>query len=333
MCVAPTLGMTTDDGTGEGADPLAPDDAFAVLGDETRVAILRVLGEADGPLGFSDLRERVGMRDSGGFNYHLDRLVGHFVERDDDGYRLRRAGERVIEAVLSGAVTASPVREPTRVDWTCHYCGAPVGVSYREERLRVFCTECPGVYGRGSGPDDYGLHGTLYLPPAGVEGRDATQLLRAASVWGGLATMAAVGGVCPRCSAALSESVEVCEDHERAGGGDGTDGACCDACGGRYAAGIRFSCTNCIYERSGAFGVRLLANADLRSFLTARGVDPVTHASHSTVGAAMDYDEEVVSTDPFEARFTFRADGDALTLTVGDDRSVTDVSRGGTADG
>jgi len=42
----------------------------------------------------------------------------------------------------------------------------------------------------------------------------------------------------------------------------------------------------------------------------------------------MDYEETVVSREPFEARFTFTVDGDAITLTVGDDLSVVDVSEG-----
>jgi hypothetical protein len=37
--------------------------------------------------------------------------------------------------------------------------------------------------------------------------------------------------------------------------------------------------------------------------------------------------ETVLSVDPFEAQFTFAADGDAITLTIGDDLSVTDVTR------
>jgi hypothetical protein len=41
----------------------------------------------------------------------------------------------------------------------------------------------------------------------------------------------------------------------------------------------------------------------------------------------MDYEEEVYSREPFEARFTFSADGDTLSLTVGDDLQVVDVSR------
>ena len=41
----------------------------------------------------------------------------------------------------------------------------------------------------------------------------------------------------------------------------------------------------------------------------------------------MNYDEEVRSVDPFEARFTFTAGDEALTLTVDDDLSVVDAIR------
>lgn len=91
-----------------GDTTLTPDDAFAVLGNETRLEILRSLSDADGPVSFSDLREHVGMRDSGQFNYHLDKLVGHFVTQADDGYALRQAGDRVIEAILSGRSPMPP---------------------------------------------------------------------------------------------------------------------------------------------------------------------------------------------------------------------------------
>jgi hypothetical protein len=310
---------------GDGTPGLAPDDAFAVLGDERRMGILRALADAGEPLSFSDLRERVGIGDSGRFNYHLDRLVGHFVRRGEAGYELRRAGERVVEAVLSGAVTEAPELGPATVDIPCQYCGAPVGVRYREEEVTLFCTGCPGVYGEQVGPEDHGLLGTLFLPPAGVEGRSPPELLRAAYTWGGLATMSAVSGVCPRCSATVEASVDVCEDHDR------VDGAC-EACGGRYAVGVRFRCTNCIYDRAGAFGAALLANVDLLRFLTAHGINPVDRSSRSAVGVVMDYEEEVVSAEPFEARFTFAMDGDAITLTVDDDLSVVEAT-GDTVEG
>lgn len=45
-----------------GNTTLAPDEAFAVLGNETRIRILQVLGETDGPLPFTELQDLVGIR-------------------------------------------------------------------------------------------------------------------------------------------------------------------------------------------------------------------------------------------------------------------------------
>lgn len=75
--------MPTDAETGR-ATALPPDDAFDVLGNETRLGILRVLGEADGPLSFSALFDRVDYDTSGNFSYHLKRLEGHFIRETDD---------------------------------------------------------------------------------------------------------------------------------------------------------------------------------------------------------------------------------------------------------
>jgi hypothetical protein len=35
--------------------------------------------------------------------------VGHYVEKTDEGYERRRPGERVVEALPSGAVIETPV--------------------------------------------------------------------------------------------------------------------------------------------------------------------------------------------------------------------------------
>ncbi|WP_135826007.1 winged helix-turn-helix domain-containing protein [Halorussus ruber] len=73
-------------------------DALEVLGNEIRVSILRELAEADGPLSFTELRERSGVRDTGKFNYHLKKLCSYFVREAEGGYELGHAGSRVIAA-------------------------------------------------------------------------------------------------------------------------------------------------------------------------------------------------------------------------------------------
>lgn len=87
-----------------GNGDLDPVEAFDALADETRLAILRALADRrqEAPerptLSFSELRERVGVRDSGLFNYHLSKLVGRFVRERPEGYELGHAGRRVIRA-------------------------------------------------------------------------------------------------------------------------------------------------------------------------------------------------------------------------------------------
>ncbi|MFC6736862.1 DUF7347 domain-containing protein [Halolamina salina] len=104
-----------------------PTDALAVLGDETRIAILRALAAADEPLSFSELRRRADVRDPGRFNYHLSKLREYFVREVDGGYALREAGSRVVAAA---GVAGTSAAEPDLVDdspdsepSTCPVCG------------------------------------------------------------------------------------------------------------------------------------------------------------------------------------------------------------------
>ncbi|UIO99967.1 helix-turn-helix domain-containing protein [Halobaculum sp. CBA1158] len=111
-------GTGNDDGdeTSRGSGGTARDaaDDLSALASEHRVAILRELAAADAPLTFSELRERVGMRDTGRFNYHLGELRGRFVRERDGGYVLGHAGERVVLAAADldpdGAATLAEGR-------------------------------------------------------------------------------------------------------------------------------------------------------------------------------------------------------------------------------
>ena len=318
--------MTTNTGSPE-SQILSPDEAFSVLGNETRMDILHQLGKSKGPVSFTDLRDDVGLRQGGQFNYHLDKLTDHFVAKTDAGYELTQRGRRVVEAILSGAVTEDPVLERERIRQACYHCGAPVEIDYQHERVGVYCSECDGNYGRPESRSDIatgdgsGLLGYLRLPPAGVQGRSPDEILAAAFTWGDLQFMARGSGVCPRCSAPLEESVEICSDHE-------VDGGICKTCDNRYAIQHHAQCPNCIYDSTGLFMLSLLANTELLDFFTSHGLNPVSASSELDVYAVTgDYDEELLSLDPFEACITFTIGDDAITLTVGDDLSVVETER------
>jgi DNA-binding transcriptional ArsR family regulator len=109
-----------------GAD-LPPEEAFALLANETRMEVLRVLGAAaergDGTarapaaVQFSDLFAAVGIDDTGNFSYHLEKLEGHFVEVTEGGYVLTEEGATLLELVreLEGAAFGEHLQREARM--------------------------------------------------------------------------------------------------------------------------------------------------------------------------------------------------------------------------
>lgn len=304
---------------------LSPDDAFAVLGNETRMKILRSLSEADGPVAFSELRDRVGIQDSGQFNYHLGELDGHFVHKTERGYKLRQPGRRVIEAVLSGAVTQTDVIEPTRLDSPCPYCGADIEVSYREEAVLVRCTACIGSFGgreTASAAFDSLPSGTLtmyQLPPAGVQNRSSAEQLNTSLANTYLELIAFTNGFCPRCTGQVEHLVNVCEDHA-------VDDSICDDCGGRFAVSFNTRCTNCGREKAGTIKHLLLGEPRVRSFFETRGIDTIA-PDWADMEVFYTYEENVLETEPLKARFTFTVGDDKLTVTIDEDLNVSKINR------
>lgn len=165
--------------------------AFAAVADELRVRILRELWDADDPLSFSELRERVGVRDSGRFNYHLGELRGRFVEKTDDddgGYGLRFAGRKLVGSLHSGAYTgAAESVGPQPVDGSCVACGGSLEAVYEDEEGKVDCTDCEVTLIQTG------------VPPAFVDGREDDL---AAAVDGYVRTTlrSFLDGFCPHCS-------------------------------------------------------------------------------------------------------------------------------------
>ena len=314
--------MTTDETATSG---LSPDAAFGLVADETRLEILRTLSETDEPLAFTVLFERSEYDDSSNFSYHLDKLEGHFISRTDEGYALRQTGRRVVEAVIAGTVTDDPVVEREPTDRECPFCSAPIEVSYQQERVEMYCTECPGFFRQEDSGEqfatEFGTLGHIYLPPAGVQGRTPTEMHNAAVVWSNLELLGISVGVCSRCSGTIEHSVRVCEDH------DVSEGVC-DHCDRRYAVLFEAECASCHYSTSGIPNICLLGRTELLSFVTDHGANPLLPETHDVApGALANYEEEILSHDPFEAALSFTIRDETLTLTVDEDVSIVDATR------
>jgi DNA-binding transcriptional ArsR family regulator len=307
-------------------------EAFSVLGHETRLAILLALWEAYEPFAaenavpFAELRKRVGMRDGSQFNYHLSRLVGHYVGKTERGYELRHAGHQLVRAVIAGAGIEDPTLEPTEVDQRCPVCGASTNVLYRDERLFQVCTECDGRLG---GMSHY-RPGTLVstdLDPAGVHGRTPDELLNAGFVRGMRIIQSGIEGVCAVCSGPIERWLNVCTDHPSEG--------MCPTCGRRYDVMVRFRCPVCKAhsEVDPSCSWLVLHHPAVVAFYYDRGI-PVQYESAGTgsfqprfqeIDFGKDVGYELLSADPPRVRVTFRHEGDELALTLDEEANVVDV--------
>lgn len=301
-------------------DTVPPEEAFSVLGNETRVEILRVLGQADEPMTFTSLREAVGLRQGGQFNYHLDKLVGHFVKKGEDGYELRKPGRGIVEAVYSGAVTEDPEIEPTPVDFDCLLCGAQIKISYRAERVELYCSSCAGQYGERvtSRPSSFetsdGNLGGYQVPPAGVSDREPEELLHASSLITHLENVALANGVCPRCGGTVDVDLIVCKDHDRSNGR-------CPECDDRHAVQLDRRCTNCHFQKGGMAINILATRLELRQFVAEQGIDPIVEGYKW----GWDCEETVLSLDPFRGEFTFEVDGASITFRTDENLAIEEV--------
>ena len=316
--------IETMDGN-ETDDRLSPDDAFAVLGNDVRVRILQALGDAAEPLAFSALYDRLPVDDTARFNYHLGELRGHFVRKTDAGYVLDHPGRRVVEAILSGAVTDDPDLDRTTVDEQCPTCEHRLSIQWRDGSVEVFCSTCESRWTKSGGrvgePEvtEPGYLGRLPLPPAGLVDRTAEEVLRAAYTWTNLELLAVGSGICPRCAATVETELDICPDHEGGGG--------CSNCNSRFAALLTASCTNCIYTVGCAAALGILSSPALLGFMLERDLHPLSPRSVRRLDRFLnEYDEEVLSLDPPRVALTFAASGDDLTLHVDGSADVVDGS-------
>jgi len=317
--------MTTD-GELDEQSSLSPEEAFDVLGDETRLQILEALAEADGPLAYSELFDRIDYDDTSNFTYHLEKLVGHFVRKTEEGYAPRLAGRRVVEAIFSGVVTDAPVVERTDVDMSCMYCGSQTEMAYYDEVAMIYCRECEGRIGK-RGPveqwpiSDSDIVGYVSIPPAGVYDRTPTEILDAAGIWTLAGVQSIVRGVCPRCSATIDRSARVCENHD-------TADEFCNRCNHQFGVSVEVQCTNCPFKTRSPYPTHALGTIELMAFMTEHDIDPfVSDAFH-----LRECTEEFLSIDPLRARYTFTAGGASLELTVDEELMVVDMARGQVSD-
>lgn len=274
----------------------APDRAFRLLGDPTRVEILRqVWAESPPPVSFTDLREAVGNPDSGRFNYHLDKLVGAFLSKGESGYTLTQAGREVVRAVLAGSLTENPLLEPESFGAHCLDCGGPLVAKYDEYAI-IECASCGETVMWNE------------FPPAGVADRDVTAFAAAFDRWTQHRFRLALDGICPNCACDVTTTVP------QAHGESNTELA------------SQHRCENCEYEaRVPLFG-HVLQHPAVISFYYEDGVDVTDLAYWELRELTAGYTAEITSTDPWRCAVTIQRDARSLQLTLDEELDVQGVT-------
>lgn len=303
---------------------LAPDEAFAVLGNETRMDILRTLWEMEEPLSFSDLRDAIGARDPGRFHYHLDQLTDHFVKQTDTQYKLQGAGKQVIRAVLAGAITENPTFGPTELESKCPHCGGDAEAWYANERFTARCRECAGLTERAEYPS--GTFMEYSFPPAGIVDRNPDEILAVAHVLYDAKITAMFERVCPECAARVDFEFEICSDHEQ------PERGLCETCENRREVWIRPECQNCRYFLMFPAWFAVATNPSVVAFYDDHGVPwdrvPFSKLTWENAPYVADITEEVLSREPPIVRITIPIEGDELHVNLDHELNITEVQLG-----
>ncbi|WP_440990748.1 ArsR/SmtB family transcription factor [Haloarchaeobius baliensis] len=288
-------------GTVESADVRDVSDAFAVLGDETRVAVLEALVEArrEGPeqraLTFSELRERTGVTDSGRFNYHLGKLRGRFVEETDEGYVLTYAGREVVGAILGGTYDTDVQLEPEPLDDPCPMCDTELVARFDDGDLDVTCE------------NDHTVLRTSVTPGAATD-RSMHELLSLATRRTYARIELLAGGICPECSGRVDREigepdvdVQVEYSYETS----------CERCGA--------------FTRSSA-GAAVLRDQTFIAFCDAHDID-IADRLPWTLPFLTDGETVQTGEDPPRYRVRVEADDERLDLTLDERGVVVDTER------
>jgi len=283
-----------------------PDEAFAALSDETRVAILQALWDAEEhEATFSELREAVGVRDSGQFNYHLGKLTDEFVRGTDDGYELTAAGAQVVGAVEGGSFTMVGSIEPTTLDEPCPACGGERTLRYEDDLLAIECENC-----------DMSAQGTV--PPGALADADTDSVSELATRYFRNVIRTVDGGFCLYCDGPIEATVTTVD--ERAP----PDATVPERF--RDLPFVEYVCGRCGEEVGSDLGLALLSHPAVGGFYYDHGVDVREDSLWKFVAWNTD-SAWVERREPFRAVVTYGADGDTLRLVVDDELTVHEVER------
>ncbi|WP_436909836.1 DUF7351 domain-containing protein [Halosimplex marinum] len=278
----------------------SPTETFELVSNDTRLAILRALAEAfrESPIepfvAYSDLRDRVGVRDKGNFNYHLDRLED-LVTEGSEGYAVTSVGLAVVSAVASGRLDPGWTWGPREVPGACSFCGDALVLRYENGHLLLTC-----------GVDDHAL--LFPVSPSLLDGHEGDALVERVAVALSQQAERIRRGICPECEGDLTPGVVPEPKPEQ---------------DGHFFHG---DCRRCGFQHGFPVGAAALSQPAVLAAFDARDVDlratPFWTLAWCRVGA-----ETVVGEDPLRVRVDARLPDETLAVTLDGDAAVVSTER------
>lgn len=279
---------------------------FGLLANEIRLDILRTLWELyvedpspnPDPVQFSTLRERVGVRDSGQFHYHLDELVPQFVTHHEDGYALTYAGGTVVGAGFSGVYSDGDTTLEPKTIGDCSACGGTRSVRYEQGHAVVECDSCDARL-------------ITSAPPILVAAHDADEAPDPIGVFTQTQLQQTVRGFCYLCNGPVEGAVaESSLDDDT----DGTDGV-----------KLVYECTECGAPFFTSATTAVVEHPAVVSLLHDAGIDYRQIPSWG-IRQALDSEEHVQAVDPVRVGVTVTVDGTDLELVLDETLEVIEYS-------
>lgn len=288
----------------------SPEDVFPALADETRLEIIQVLWNADEkPIPFSELHDMVSIRDSGQFNYHLDKLIGRFIQKTEDGYQLTQAGRNFNGAIASGMYTGQTDLPPIELSSTCRSCGGEQTLHYESEVAEVECMDCEVGW-------------SIPVPPAVLAGFSHEEIPQVVSSYFVTRFQKIINGFCSYCNGQTDPTVQAIRSLDV---GPDPDGDSVDPSENQPLdlPAVQFDCTRCgAIAGLGLDYALMIAHPPISYWYYMQGID-----LHRNLiwDESLDLSESTIDQeDPFRASVAFGFEDADLTTTVNGEFNIVD---------
>lgn len=286
------------------------EDAFALAGNEMRTKIIRTFGDAyihEGPshaLSFSELHSRIDTEiDPAQLNYHLQKLVGHFVAKKDGGYVLHPKGKQVYLALRAGTFEQRERQVSVKAQFDCYYCQAPVRATLSGASAKVACPECGYIY-----------LDTYTISPIGAY-EDEMAAFEQFSKYTHHKLMGYARGICQTCGNAMVSELISSETNSDLSVGPPNE---------RPDVYVHLSCDNCGAYFNLFVGIVLLVDLEFITFCYNHGVDILSTPYWELEFAVTDKPVTVRSTDPWEVALRVTLEDDTFELVVNSELNVVE---------